>query len=373
MITTDGKNLIAKYLLNQAPEFASHIAVGVGGNALLSSSSATFASDAESLNFEVARIPVLSKGLVKEDGVEKIVFKAQLPTDQRFQITEIGLYPSESNILAERFNSKILTTFSNSESWTYGALGSASVVQYFGDIPLLASGDIADVDQVTNQELPLFSFVESDSPAFEFPERKDRNEQPRYLSKSLFTYGNSAEIDSSFNYSASSSYYVENNSLNINMGGNLPTDKIKLAFSVLSRTLENDVAPTDGVRFILEFYNNVPGSPSASVSMSVSQADLSLQNGRYKVVEKQISDFDASPNFSWSNINKVRIYSSAIDGGAPSNDFFISLDALKLENVSTVNPLYVLTAAEYVKTQDAYPILKRENSISYIEYRFGVS
>ena len=372
MITNTGKNLIAKYLLNQAPEFASHIAVGIGGNAVSNSSSTTFVQESESLNFEVARVPVLSKGLIKEEGVEKIVFKAQLPTDQRFQITEIGLYPAESNVLAERYNSKILTTFTNSESWTYGTLGSASVVQHFGDIPLLANGDISDTNPETNAELPLFSFVESDSPAFEFPERKDRNEQPRYLSKSLFLFGNSASIDSSFNYSASS-YYVENNTLNINMGNNLPTDKIKLAFSVLSRQFDNDVAPTGGARFILEFYNNVPGSPSASVSMIATQSDLSLANGRYKVLEKQISDFNVSPNFSWSNINKIRVYSSIIDSDVASDDYFIALDGIRLENVSTINPLYGLTAAEYVKTQDAYPILKRENSISYIEYRFGVS
>jgi hypothetical protein len=200
-------------------------------------------------------------------------------------------------------------------------------------------------------------------------QRKQRNEQPRYLSRAIITYGNSASIDSSFNVSGSS-YYVENNSVNINMGNNLPTDKIKLAFSVLSKDVSNDSAPSGGVRFVLEFYNNVPGSPSASVSMSVDSSDLSLINGRYKVIEKQISDFTSSSNFSWSNINKVRVYSSVIDA-TPSN-YFIALDGLRLENVSTVNPLYGITAAEYMKTQDAFPVLKRENSISYIEYRFGL-
>ena len=52
MITTNGKNIIAKYLLNQAPEFASHIAVGVGGRAYPTSSSATFSASVQSLEFE---------------------------------------------------------------------------------------------------------------------------------------------------------------------------------------------------------------------------------------------------------------------------------------------------------------------------------
>jgi len=51
MITTNGKNIVAKYLLNQAPEFASHIAIGVGGQAYPTSSSATFSLDTDSLEF----------------------------------------------------------------------------------------------------------------------------------------------------------------------------------------------------------------------------------------------------------------------------------------------------------------------------------
>lgn len=366
MITNTGKNLIAKYLLNQAPEFASHIAVGIGGNAISQSSSVTFLEDADSLDFEVTRVPILSKGLIKEDGVEKIVFKAQLPTDQRLQITEIGLFPAAANTLAERYDSKILSTFTNSETWTYNQLGSASVVNLAlpnGEIPIDTLGNIDE----TLIDLEKFAFINSDSPAFEFSNRKDRNEQPRYLSRSLLTFGNSASINSSFNYSASS-YYVENSTFNINMGNNLPTDKIKLAFSLLSRDLTENTSPNYGVRFIVKFINNVPGTPSASAGIYIPSADF--DSGRYKVATLTIGDFTAEQNFSWSNINTIRIY-SCVDDNTPE-DYFIILDALKLDNVSTINPLYGLTAAEYIETPDEYPVLKRENSISYIEYRFGL-
>ena len=119
MITTDGKNIVAKYLLNQAPEFASHIAVGVGGQAYPTYSSATFSMDAQSLEFEVARVPILSKGLLKEDNQEKIVFKAELPIEQRYQITELGIYPAATNAVAGNFDSRIISTFNNSEPWAY--------------------------------------------------------------------------------------------------------------------------------------------------------------------------------------------------------------------------------------------------------------
>lgn len=359
MITNSGKNLIAKYLLNQAPEFASHIAVGIGGNAISPSSSVTFLADDDSLNFEVVRVPILSKGLIKEDGVEKIVFKAQLPTEQRLQITEIGLYPAQSNALAERYDSKIISNFTNSETWTYSRLGSASVVGYYGEIPMDVDGNI---DTDTYGVFP-FSFMESDSSAFEFDVRRGRKEQPRYLTKTIFVLPESAGIDENFNITASS-YYLENSTLNINMGNNLPTDKIKLAFSVLSQNLNEDNAPQNGARFVIQLLNNVPGTPSASVGMIVTEEQL--QESRYIVSTVSLSDFTATQNFSWSGINTIRIYSYVEDG------YYISLDALKLDNISTINPLYGLVAAEYLKTPDQYPVLKRENSISYIEYRFGL-
>lgn len=368
MITNTGKNLIAKYLLNQAPEFASHIAVGIGGNAISPSSSVTFLSDDDSLNFEVVRVPILSKGLIKEDGEEKIVFKAQLPTDQRLQITEIGLYPAESNALAEKYDSKIISTFTNSETWTYSQFGSSSVVSYGSDqygtgIPIDFAGDIDTI----NFDVPMFSFFDSDTAAFEFIERKNRNEQPRYLTKALLTYGTSASIDSSFAISEDS-YYVENSTFNINMGNNLPTDKIKLAFSILSRELDENTSPNNGVRFVVKFLNNVPGSPSASAGIYV--APETIDTGRYQVATVNISDFTAEPSFSWNNINTIRVYCS-VDDNTPEN-YFISLDGLKIDNVSTINPLYGLVAAEYLQTLDQYPVLKRENSISYIEYRFSL-
>jgi len=386
MITNSGKNIIAKYLLNQAPEFASHIAIGIGGNAISTSSSVSFLQDDKSLNFEVFRVPVLSKGLIKDfdsegNPVEKIIFKAELPTNQRFNITEIGLFPAESNVLAENYDSKIISTFDQSESWTSNRLGSATTVQYkdsepgsgVGEIPLnlLSSGDIKS-DFLQNEI--KYNFINNDSEIFEFSQRRDRNEPPRYLNKSLISVGNASIIDSDFNVTsnaASAGYYLENNSISLNLGKNLPTDQIKLAFSVISLDLEaNNGAPTGGVRIRLEFINNTPGNPKAYANISVPMSEL--EDGRYQVVTKSLSDFVASSSsFSWSNVGAIRIYSCAIDNTEPEK-YYIVFDGIKFENISTPNPLYSLVAAEYLKTPDEYPVLKRENSTSYIEYRFGL-
>jgi hypothetical protein len=372
MITTDGKNIVAKYLLNQAPEFASHIAVGVGGQAYSTSSSVTFSASVQSLDFEVARVPILSKGLLKEDNQEKIVFKAELPIEQRYQITELGLYPAATNVVAGNFDSRIISTFSNSEPWAYSNnLDNSGTVLYIGPIPIdsVSVGNI-DIDDLTWED---FIFINSNSPIFEYSDRINRGEPPRYLNRSLSVSGSTSVVSGSssfINETSSSSYYIENNSISFNLGKNLPTDQIKLAFSVVSLAREG-IAP-DNVKIRLEFLNNLGESTSkAYVNIALSKEDIDSM--RYQVVTKSLSDFITTENFSWSLVNGVRIYTCIHNNSnVPSGEHFVFYDGLRFENISSYNPLYALVAAEYIKTLDENPILKRENSTSYVEYRFGV-
>lgn len=389
MITNDGKNIIAKYLLNQAPEFASHIAIGIGGHALpvasasySASVSPVFSSTSKSLDFEALRVPILSKGLIKEldeetdEYVEKVVFKAELPTDQRLQITEIGLFPSESNSLAERFGSKTLSSFTNSEPWTYSQFGSGSVVQYVNQALDQFGGETSPGD-IVNPEVAIAGFINSNSSIFDYTDRRNRREEPRYLDKCLMISGDFSQLDSTFNplaNSASAGYYLENSSVRLNLGRNLPTDQIKLAMSVVNTISTDNVAPDGNVRIIVEFINNITNSPKAYLNIDLPvnyfYDALNGEQFRYKVITRSISDFTISPSFSWSEIDLVRIYAS-IDVDDPSL-YKIIFDGLRLENISTINPLYSLIGAEYIKTDNGYPVLKEENSTSYIEYRFGL-
>ena len=388
MITTDGKNIVAKYLLNQAPEFASHIAVGIGGQVLPISSSVTFSASVQSLEFEVARVPILSKGLLKEGDQEKIVFKAELPIEQRYQITELGVYPAASNAVAGNFDSRILSTFSNSEPWAYSNnQDDSGRVDYIGPLRIDAAvaGDIETL--LGDYILEDFVFINSNSPIFEYSERINRGEPPRYLNKSLLVSGSTSVVtgvsasSSVINTSSSASYYIENNSINLNLGKNLPTDQIKLALSVIStaRLGVNSFAP-DNVKIRLEFLNNLGASQSrAYVNIALQDVDAlnpnsSLDNSRYQVVTKSLSEFTTDPTFSWSSINGIRIYTCIHNDTTLANtgQHFVIYDGLRFENISSYNPLYSLVAAERVKTLDENPILKRENSTSYVEYRFGV-
>ena len=56
----------------------------------------------------------------------------------------------------------------------------------------------------------------------------------------------------------------------------------------------------------------------------------------------------------------------------PSDDYYIALDALRLENTQTINPLYGLTGYSIVKNTDAETIIKSPNTSNYLEFRFSV-
>jgi len=381
MITDNGKNIIAKYLLNQAPEFASHIAVGVGGKVFPLSSSATFASDVKSLEFEVARVPVLSKGIVKENGQEKIVFKGELPSEQRYEITEIGIYPAANNAIAGNFDSKIISTFSNTEPWTFSNNANESgAVLYISNVPI-DSVNVGDID-VMDTTWDDFVFINSNSPIFQYSERINRGESPRYLERCLSVSGSTSVVSgvsassSIIDTSSSASYYIQNNSINLNLGNNLPDDEIKLAFSVISLARVSrdgiEASAPDNIKIRLEFLNNVGFSP-AKAYVDIAIQDTEIDEVRYKVVTKKISDFTTDPGFSWSVINSIKIYTCTHDdSNVVTGNYFVVYDGIRFENVSSFNPLYALVAAEHIKTIDESPILKRENSTSFIEYRFGL-
>ena len=97
MITNKGRQIVAKYVLGQAPSFASYIAAGCGPRPLLNSASASISATRQSLDFEMFRVPIISKGFIKEGNVEKLVLKAEMPTDTKMIARRIYSKLSEKN------------------------------------------------------------------------------------------------------------------------------------------------------------------------------------------------------------------------------------------------------------------------------------
>jgi hypothetical protein len=289
LITTDGKQIIAKYLLDQAPAFATHIAAGCGTKPLLSGDEANISASVQSLDFELFREPILAKGFVNEGGVEKIVFKAQMPTTQRYLISEVGLYPAGTNVIAGKYDSRLLVTFTSAEPWSYVTNGSASAIEFEPNGVLnLTSGSAITNDITTTTK---GQFINSDSTIFNTSSRSSRLEQPRLLSRALMVSGSSSFLtldpgDPTKLIATSSASYIENSSINFDFSQNITTDKLKLAFSLLSRTASVDTAP-DSVRILLEFTNGttLPGtSPKAKLSMILSSSDFQVDGNANRYV-----------------------------------------------------------------------------------------
>jgi hypothetical protein len=82
--------------------------------------------------------------------------------------------------------------------------------------------------------------------------------------------------------------------------------------------------------------------------------------------------FITSPDFSSRDIRVCRVFASVIAGGVPSLNHYLSFDGMRLENVSTENPLYKMTGYSVVKNPNGYPIVKSPNTNSFIEFRFNL-
>lgn len=371
LITNNGKQIIAKYLLGQAPAFATHIAGGCGPKALAPDESIEISPDKKSLDFEVFRVPISSRGFIKEDGQEKIVFKAEMPTDQRFQITEVGLFPALSNSIAGRYDSKLLLTFGSAEPWSYVFEGSASAVPLPPEEGLDEDNENSDIS-ITK---PI-TFINSDSTIFNSNTRKNRQEPPRFLNRALMVQGNSASIDASFNI-VGEGYSLENSNIFFDLSQNLPTDEIKLAFSVISKTATTNTNP-DVVRILIEFVNNIQNfnlaAPKAFLRIDATSEDLTFDEkiNRYVLSTRKISQFVKDTNFSFANINLVKIYTCVVVDGEPSPNFYVVYDGMRIDNISSLNPLYSMIGYTNIKTSNGYPILKAESTNNYIEYRFGI-
>jgi len=379
LITNIGKNILAKYLIGQASSYASFIAIGIGPKPSITGEAPIDFSAKEELDFEVLRMPITSRGFVYDDnGDASIVFLAEIPSEQRYAITEVGIYPGRENPSAGSLDSKILYNFSESENWEYhtenAALGIPTIVSPLNlDEP---SGNIAVDDVVfrTNSNNTLFSS----------PVRLGLLEGPRFLDRSMMLRGDlSFLVPANGNlgiFQSQGSYFgshIHYNGISVDLDQSSSEDELRLAFSVLSKSdTQNETIST--VRLLLEFSNADVDSPTSfarlEVNLNQTDSNVDFTANRYFVIKKKFSELVKSSNFTWNSVNSLRIYATVIEqgGSTPSDNFYISLDGLRFENTTIKNPLYGLTGYSAVKTLLGQPIVKESNTSNSIEFRFGL-
>jgi hypothetical protein len=457
MITNIGKNLLAKYLVGQTQSYASHIAVGCGPNPVPSDGDLGDYSLKRSLDFEMFRVPIISRGFVNENGIDKIVLTAELPTEERYEITEVGVFSAASNPVAGSFDSRNIFSFADTDNWLYQPVGSSAIeipivygplddrvvniinaeaagatITYTTDAPhgltvgtkisvsgispavfnlldkniqtvpesnkftLVAPSPITlpfvspgalvnDVEtNIISQAYPVFQ-TNADNKIFTNKTRLDRNERCRFLNNIIAMVGNSSTLTRNSLGEievGSGSKYIRLNETSVNLTKNSPLDELRFAFSVVN-TVGNAETVPDNVKILLEFSYIGTDSVQEYARLEVDIDNESYTDGtadhlfdfsqsRYIVVTKTLKDLNKSDNFDWKEASVVKIYSCVTEAGSPSDLFYVCLDGVRLENVTSTNSLYGLTGYSVIKNVESRPIVKSANTTNYIEFRFAL-
>jgi hypothetical protein len=384
MITSSGKSIIGKYLLGQAPAYASYIAVGCGKKPLLTSDTLGDYSEQKNLDFEMFRVPISSRGFINEDGLEKIVLTAEMPTEERYEITEVGMYSAGVNSSAGAYDSKTVFAFTQTENWNYHTSASAVAIPQITE-PL----DSPNGDNVIATDNSIFQ-TNADNTIFYVPSRLERYERPRFFNNVIMMRGDDADLTISSESGPGQDHFIIEDGSNhihltgpsVDFGKNSPTDQLRLPFSIInkdgeSKTLQNASSP-DTVRILVDFASTDSSSPDAFARFEAElvngtgPGEYDFDSNRYFVISKELQNLYVSPNFTWDAVTVAKIYVTTLIGSTPSSDYYVALDAMRLENVSSLNPLYGLTGYSVIQNETASTIIKSPNTSNYIEFRFSI-
>jgi hypothetical protein len=382
LITNTGKTIIGKYMLGQAPAYASFLAVGCGPTPLETGDVADNFATKENLDFEMFRVPISSRGFVNEGGINKIVLTAELPTEERYEISEVGLYSAGSNPSAGAYDSKTVFAFTSGENWQYHTASAATAID-----TVTAPLDDPEDDNVIAVADPVFQ-TNADNSIFYKSSRANRYERSRFLNNVILIQGDDSDLTVSEDSGPTLDHFViEEGSNHIHLTGasidftrNSPIDELRLAFSLVSKNGNSSAIP-ETIRILVDFastdtttgeFARFEAEINHGSSGNLENSIADFETNRYFVISKQLQELYTSANFTWDAVTVVKIYACVIDSGVPSENYYIALDAMRLENVATVNPLYGLTGYSIIKNDNAETIIKSPNTSNYVEFRFSI-
>lgn len=372
MITNKGKSIIGKYMLGQAPAYASYIAIGCGAKPLDDLEPYGDYSTKNVLDFEMLRVPVSSRGFINEDGVDKIVLTAELPTEERYEITEVGLFSAASNSFAGAYDSKNVLAFTQTEGWQYHTSLAATAIE------TITSPLDEDDDNIISTTNKVFQTNANNNIFYKTP-RTTRYERCRFLNNVILVRGDDADltldINNHFEINAGSNH-IHLTGTSVDFSKNAPTDLLKLSFSIVSKNGDSLSVP-DEIRILVDFSATDESSGEyarfeATLVNGTGEGEYDFTTNRYYVISKQLQDLYVSSLFTWNAVTTIKVYATAIVGGTPSDDYYIALDAMRLDNISTENPIYGLTGYSVIKNDTSETVVKSPNTSNYIEFRFGI-
>lgn len=274
----------------------------------------------KSLEFESIRIPITSRGYVNDDGVNKIIFTAQVPSQERYEFTEIGIYSAGSNRSAGAYDSKIISGFSGTEGWALNANGTvtgpststSNVVFREYETSIINSSNI-----ITAQEAAIK--IRASNGIFANQDRISRYERTRFLENVFLVKGNNSFIydDPELVFAGGSRQliidsdpkFLQLTSKVTDLSKNSSSDLLKLAFSIVSVDGgASSIVPSD--TFIIVEFSNNSGTQTAKMQIQINENDYDLTNNRYVVATKKLEELLYTSQFSWNTANTIKVYAS---------------------------------------------------------------
>lgn len=436
MITNKGNDIIAKYMLGQAPEYAAYIAVGVGAKPLGPSESDTSPQSKKSMDFEAFRVPVTSKGIVNDTitkAVSRIVTNAGTSTFTT--TTSHGINVGDDVEVIVGSASPITVTVTTATSNTFVGLTSyptgtvnplIATVSYVKD-RLIFKGQLPPDHKyqmteialypATNNQLALghdsrvlasFSVSEpwsifGDSVPIEYESGSISD-----VNGAIVAFPNRAKFIDIDNISFQASVnrkgrYEQPRFLDrcLIVAGNMTTFSSDAMTTITSGSYLSNTSLTldlskyssnDIVKVALSIVSQeeVPSlvphktriridfvdvdNKIASFKKVILSSDISAS--RYIVVSDTVSNLDTpDTTFNWTKIAAINVYAETLNSSNSWDSSYVILDGMRIDNENTTNPLYGMVSYSKLRNSisNNLPIEKIENSQGYIEYRLGVS
>jgi hypothetical protein len=373
MITKQGEALIAKYLLGQAPTYASYISFGCGAEP-----GQTPTGEEQCMKFEMLRVPISSRSFVNEDDFNRMSFAGELPLETQYKITEVALWSDSANALAAS-DSKVLFAFTQDENWKRNYTNQYLTIDYIGN-PL--SGE-----SVANEKGDISSPISTPEYPNGWPDNGGdevfacsaanqtlnvnirRLQGARFLTRNIMMRGDTAQT-----------LFIDGT--NVNLSKNNPKDLLKFAFALYPKTvmtppLSYSSAPPVTIK--VDFMKD----PTLDYAYTTFSGTVNNPS-EFNVIEKELGELVNTNSFSWEQVRWVQISIELGGTEAENEQWYVCLDAMRFDNVTTQNPLYVMSGYSIVPLTDSYdnlgnivgteakPITKRANTNSYAEFRFGI-
>jgi len=173
-----------------------------------------------------------------------------------------------------------------------------------------------------------------------------------------------------------SAYHIAKTGLSLNLSQNSLSDKIKISFSLVNKTAATSLSTPydnpDKVKIIVDFINTSTKKARLVCNVNSTDTGIAFSSNRYYVITKNISDCIQDDGFTWADVTSMKIYACVVDNNALTGDYYVALDAIRVDNITSQNPLYGLVAYTVVKNTPGQPILKATNTNNYVEFRMAL-